>query len=155
MPFTAMPPAPALVDTVPFGAFRRDLLEKVGPYDESLLTNEDYEFNTRIRQTGGRIWLDPAIHSVYYARSNLAALARQYGRYGFWKYPDAAALSPHLALAAGPAAFICAQPDLPGGAGVILAAGRLAAAAGVGLLYLVILVLGAISARPGARRIFA
>jgi succinoglycan biosynthesis protein ExoA len=77
---------PAFVDTVPFGAFRRELLEKVGAYDESLLTNEDYEFNTRIRQSGGRIWLDPAIHSVYFARSNLLALAKQYGRYGFWKF---------------------------------------------------------------------
>ncbi len=77
---------PAFVDTVPFGAYRRDLIAKVGGFDETLLTNEDYEFNTRVRQSGGRIWLDPAIHSVYYARSSLAALAQQYGRYGYWKY---------------------------------------------------------------------
>jgi len=38
------------VDTVPFGAFKRELLDKIGIFDESLLTNEDYEFNTRIRQ---------------------------------------------------------------------------------------------------------
>ena len=76
----------ALVDTVPFGAYRRDLLEKIGQYDESLLTNEDYEFNTRIRQAGGRIWLNPKIQSVYYARSSLSALAKQYWRYGYWKY---------------------------------------------------------------------
>ena len=74
------------VDTVPFGAFRRDLLDQVGKYDETLLTNEDYEFNTRIRQAGGKIWLDPAIRSKYYARKDLAALARQYWRYGFWKF---------------------------------------------------------------------
>ena len=47
------------VDTVPFGAFRRDLVDEIGGYDESLLTNEDYEFNTRIRQRGGKVWLDP------------------------------------------------------------------------------------------------
>ncbi|MEA3327417.1 MAG: glycosyltransferase family 2 protein [Chloroflexota bacterium] len=85
---------PAVVDTVPFGAFERKLLDKIGMFDETLLTNEDYEFNTRIRQAGGKIWLDPDIRSVYYARVNLKALVRQYWRYGFWKwqmlrrYPD-------------------------------------------------------------------
>ena len=73
------------VDTVPFGAFRRLLIEKIGPFDESLLTNEDYEFNVRVRQAGGKVWLDPAIRSTYLARSTLSALARQYARYGFWK----------------------------------------------------------------------
>jgi len=74
------------VDTVPFGAFRRDLVDEIGGYDESLLTNEDYEFNTRIHQRGGKIWLDPQIRSVYFARSTLGALSRQYYRYGYWKW---------------------------------------------------------------------
>jgi succinoglycan biosynthesis protein ExoA len=75
----------AYVDTVPFGAFRRELLAEIGLFDETLLTNEDYEFNTRIRQEGGRIWLDPAIRSVYYARPDLKSLSKQYWRYGYWK----------------------------------------------------------------------
>jgi glycosyltransferase involved in cell wall biosynthesis len=49
------------VDTVPFGAFRKELAVRIGLFDESMLTNEDYEFNMRIRNAGGRIWLDPAI----------------------------------------------------------------------------------------------
>lgn len=73
------------VDTVPFGAFRRSLFEQMGGFDESLLTNEDYEFNARVRQAGGVVWLDPAICSTYIARSSLPALARQYWRYGYWK----------------------------------------------------------------------
>ncbi len=73
------------VDTVPFGAFRRSLFAEIGNFNENLLTNEDYEFNTRIRQRGGVVWLDPAIRSVYFARSDLSALAKQYWRYGFWK----------------------------------------------------------------------
>jgi len=76
----------AYVDTVPFGAFRRVLLDKIGKFDESLLTNEDYEFNARVRQSGGRVWLNPQIRSVYYARATLGALARQYWRYGLWKW---------------------------------------------------------------------
>lgn len=73
------------VDTLPFGAFHKSLIDKIGYFDESLLTNEDYEFNVRLRKSGGRIWLDPAIRSIYFARSDLSSLARQYWRYGFWK----------------------------------------------------------------------
>lgn len=85
---------PQEVDTVPFGAFRRSLVDQIGLFDETLLTNEDYEFNVRLRQAGGRIWLDPAIQTTYIARQTFSALARQYWRYGYWKarmlrrYPD-------------------------------------------------------------------
>ena len=75
----------AYVDTVPYGSYKRELFEKIGFFDETLLANEDYEFNTRIRQSGGRIWLDPAIQCTYFARATFAALARQYWGYGFWK----------------------------------------------------------------------
>ena len=84
----------AEVDTVPFGSFNRTLIDRVGFFDETLLTNEDYEFNARVRKAGGRIWLDPSIRSIYFARSTLLELARQYWRYGYWKwrmlrrYPD-------------------------------------------------------------------
>jgi GT2 family glycosyltransferase len=54
-------------------------------YDETLLTNEDYEFNARLRQFGGRVWLDPNISSIYYSRPTLIELAKQYWRYGYWK----------------------------------------------------------------------
>jgi succinoglycan biosynthesis protein ExoA len=77
---------PGWVDTVPFGAFRRELFDRIGKYNENLLTNEDYEFNARIKKNGGRIWFTPQIRSTYYARENLTALARQYWRYGFWKW---------------------------------------------------------------------
>jgi GT2 family glycosyltransferase len=76
----------AEVDTVPFGSFRRALIERIGLFDETLLTNEDYEFNARIRKQGGKIWLDPSIRSVYFARATLWELIRQYWRYGFWKW---------------------------------------------------------------------
>ena len=73
------------VDTVPFGSFRRSLIEKIGAFDETLLANEDYEFNTRVLQSGGVVWLEPSIRSVYFARSTFSALVKQYWRYGFWK----------------------------------------------------------------------
>lgn len=74
------------VDTVPFGAFRKDLFVELGKFNEKMLANEDYEFNTRLRKYGGKIWLDTRIRSKYFARKNLKTLAKQYWRYGFWKY---------------------------------------------------------------------
>ena len=74
------------VDTVPFGSFRRELIEKIGRFDETLHTNEDYEFNVRVRKSGGKVWLDPSIRSIYFARSTFGDLARQYWRYGYWKW---------------------------------------------------------------------
>jgi succinoglycan biosynthesis protein ExoA len=74
------------VDTVPFGAFRKSLFERIGKFDEDLLTNEDYEFNARILKSGGKVFLDPEIQCEYFARPTLQSLAKQYGRYGFWKF---------------------------------------------------------------------
>jgi glycosyltransferase involved in cell wall biosynthesis len=72
-------------DTVPFGCFRRQTWESIGGYNENLLANEDYEFNFRVRQRGGRVHFDPSIRCEYYARATLSALAWQYRRYGWWK----------------------------------------------------------------------
>jgi succinoglycan biosynthesis protein ExoA len=74
------------VDTVPFGSFRRSLIDKIGFFEETLLANEDYEFNTRVRESGGVVWLDPSIRSIYFSRGTLGRLASQYWRYGYWKW---------------------------------------------------------------------
>ena len=79
-------PSPRFVDTVPFGSFRKELIRRIGRFDETLRTNEDYEFNARLRLAGGKVWLDPSIRSIYYSRSRFHQLARQYARYGFWKW---------------------------------------------------------------------
>jgi len=73
------------VDTVPFGAFRRQWVARVGSFDETLLANEDYEFNYRLRRAGGEVWFDPSIRSTYFARRTLLELWGQYSRYGYWK----------------------------------------------------------------------
>jgi len=74
-----------VVDTVPFGAFRKSLVDKIGWFNEQLLTNEDYEYNVRITKSGGKVWFDPKIRSIYFARAKFKDLARQYWRYGYWK----------------------------------------------------------------------
>lgn len=69
--------APGEVDTVPFGAFRREVIEAVGGMDERLARGEDNEYNARIRRWGYKIYFDPAIRSAYYARPTLMASVKQ------------------------------------------------------------------------------
>jgi len=73
------------IDTVPFGCFRKSTWEQLGGYNESLLTNEDYEFNYRARMARHAVILDSSIRCTYVARSTLKDLAAQYFRYGWWK----------------------------------------------------------------------
>ena len=70
------------VDTLAFGAYRRQVFERVGLFDEELVGSEDDEFNYRLRSQGGKLLLTPAIRSFYYGRSSLRALCRQYFSYG-------------------------------------------------------------------------
>ncbi len=76
---------PGWVDTVPFGTWRRELFNRIGGFDEELVRNQDDELNFRLIQAGGRIWLDPTIRVAYESRDSLAALWRQYFRYGLYK----------------------------------------------------------------------
>lgn len=73
------------VDTVPFPAYRRDTLHRLGDFDEELVRNQDDEFNYRLRESGGRILLSPLVNSRYYSRADFRGLWRQYFQYGFWK----------------------------------------------------------------------
>jgi GT2 family glycosyltransferase len=70
---------------VAFGAYRREVFDRIGGFDEELVRNQDDEFNFRLTQACGRIWLDPSIRSVYYSRASLPKLWRQYFEYGFYK----------------------------------------------------------------------
>jgi succinoglycan biosynthesis protein ExoA len=76
---------PSWVDTVFPGVFPRQVFDRIGNFDEELVRNQDDEFNFRLRQSGGKIWLDPSIKISYYARSNFRGLWRQYLQYGFYK----------------------------------------------------------------------
>ncbi len=73
------------VDSVPFPAYSRVILEKVGGYDEELVRNQDDEYNYRIRAAGGKILLAADVQSKYYSRGSLKKLWRQYYQYGYWK----------------------------------------------------------------------
>ncbi|MDY6836578.1 MAG: glycosyltransferase family 2 protein [Thermodesulfobacteriota bacterium] len=73
------------VDTVYLGAYRREVFERIGLYDEEAHYSEDDELNYRITRSGGRILLSPRIRSHYYPRTSLAGLWRQFFSYGMGK----------------------------------------------------------------------
>ena len=73
------------VDTLAFGAHRREIFADIGGYDEEMVCNQDDEFNHRALQAGKKIWMDPTIKTIYYARSNYLKLFKQYFNYGFYK----------------------------------------------------------------------
>jgi len=74
-----------IVDTVYMGAWRREVFNRIGGFDEELVRNQDDEFNYRLRGAGGKILLSPRIQSRYFNRSSLRALGRQYYQYGMYK----------------------------------------------------------------------
>ncbi len=74
-----------LADTIPFPAYTREIVLRAGPYDEELVRNQDDEYNYRLRSLGAKLLLAADVRSVYYSRSSLRSLWRQYFQYGFWK----------------------------------------------------------------------
>lgn len=74
-----------LVDTVAFGAYKREVFDKIGLFDEEFIRNQDDELNFRLTLSGGKILLSPEIISYYYTRGSFSKLWNQYYQYGFWK----------------------------------------------------------------------
>ena len=72
------------VDTVPFGAFKRETFGKYGYYDERLTRNQDYELNYRIRKNGGKIYLNSDIKLTYYCRNTITGIIKQSYQNGKW-----------------------------------------------------------------------
>lgn len=72
-------------DTVFGGFYRRDLLFRLGLFDEALARNQDDELNLRLTRRGGKIWHSPRIRSWYRPRADLRGLLNQYLQYGYWK----------------------------------------------------------------------
>ncbi|MBR2870264.1 MAG: glycosyltransferase family 2 protein [Clostridia bacterium] len=64
------------VDTVPFGAFKRSVFDKVGKFNVKLTRSEDNDLNARIREAGGKIWLAEDIRFNYYCRDTVGGLLK-------------------------------------------------------------------------------
>jgi succinoglycan biosynthesis protein ExoA len=63
-------------------AYRREVFDRVGLFDESFDACEDVEFNTRVRHAGMTCYFTPAIAVDYQPRASVRGLAFQMMRYG-------------------------------------------------------------------------
>lgn len=75
---------PTWSDTAAFGCFKKDLFERIGLYDEKLLSSSDLDLNQRIQAAGGRILLVPDVVIKYGADGTLRAFRRHVFADGVW-----------------------------------------------------------------------
>lgn len=86
------------VDHIPFGAYPMAVVRELGGWDENTPTNEDYEFDYRVRQSGKELLFDPRLVIFWETRETVKAFFQQYRRYGRAKYltlrkhPESAAI---------------------------------------------------------------
>ena len=73
------------VDTVPYGAYRKQVFERCGIYNEKLIRAQDSELHARIRHNGGRIYQTPALLTHYHSVSTFRALWRKAFLDGQWQ----------------------------------------------------------------------
>lgn len=72
-------------DSVYLGVFRKEILEKLGGFNEKMIRGQDWELNLRIRESGEQVWFDPRLEVTYYPRSSLRKLTKQFFDTGAWR----------------------------------------------------------------------
>jgi len=75
---------PRWVDTVSFGCYRKEVLEKVGLYNERLTRSQDIDLNIRLKRSGGNTLLHPEIIGYYYAKPNIREFLKHNWNNGIW-----------------------------------------------------------------------
>lgn len=75
---------PRWVDNIHCGVYRRSVFERVGKYNERLTRSQDADFQSRVRNAGGRLLLVPDVFSTYHTRSRYLSFARYAFVNGFW-----------------------------------------------------------------------
>ena len=127
------------IDHVFSGAYRRAAVEAIGGWDETMVANEDFEADYRLRQAGGVIWLEPSARTTWHTRESLPALSRQMWRYGRYKavtlrmHPDSLRLRqlapPALVVGLAGSTAVRPRPGLAMTAAYLVATGGLGARA--------------------------
>jgi succinoglycan biosynthesis protein ExoA len=72
------------VRTAPYGCYRREVVQRIGLFNERLVRAQDREFNERLTAAGGRIILDPSVQTRIYARSSMGAYWRWNVAGSYW-----------------------------------------------------------------------
>lgn len=85
--------APIEVDTLLFGAWKKDIFDKVGVFDTRFIRGQDLEHNLRLKSKGYKINLHPGTPFEFYTRPNLKKLSRMVYQYAACKIEIAAITS--------------------------------------------------------------
>lgn len=72
------------VSSIFHGAYRKEVFETIGKYNENLVRTEDNDIHYRIRKAGYKICLDPSIKSWQLIRPTLRAMIKQKYSNGYW-----------------------------------------------------------------------
>ncbi len=72
------------VDSIFHAAYRREVIEKVGKFNEELWRTEDNEYNRRVKDAGYRICYEPRIRSKQQIRPTLKKMLKQKNANGYW-----------------------------------------------------------------------
>lgn len=77
---------PREVASVFCGLYRRRAFQRIGLFNESLIRTQDRELNTRIKESHGRIVLDPRTSCTYFARTHINGYLRWVFDGAFWLF---------------------------------------------------------------------
>jgi len=69
-----------------FPIYKKEVFDKIGLFDESMVRNQDDEFSQRFRLSGGKVYITPKIKSTYFVRNSAGKLYKQYFGYGFYRW---------------------------------------------------------------------
>jgi glycosyltransferase involved in cell wall biosynthesis len=72
------------VDSVPFGLYKRKMLQDVGGFNLRLKRNQDMEMSKRLAAHGAQIWLIPDVQATYFARETWKSFYRNNFLNGLW-----------------------------------------------------------------------
>jgi len=68
-----------------YPVFRKEVFDKIGLYDETLVRNQDDELNYRLAKNGEKVFISPRARYRYFIRETPYKLFRQYYEYGYWR----------------------------------------------------------------------
>jgi len=71
-------------DTAVYGLYDKDVFDRVGYFDESMVRNQDIELHSRIKKIGGKFYFNPSISSTYYSRTTVKKMLKQALGNGEW-----------------------------------------------------------------------
>jgi succinoglycan biosynthesis protein ExoA len=75
---------PRFVDTASGCLYKKEMLAKVGFFNEKLIYSQDIELNRRIRMAGGKILYLPELQTTYKSRVDLRSFIKHTFRNGLW-----------------------------------------------------------------------